>query len=390
MDIAERYIRLAHGIDAHSEGFIDGYGGPAGWADRSPRPPAQLQAEAEALAQDVQALTDPLRRGWLSVQVRAMHTMTRMLAGEDIPYEQEVRLVYDIDPLETSVDALEEGLAEMEAAVPGSGPLPERLDAMREKVVVPTGDILRLAEPILSELKRRTQERYGLPAGEQFTIGLVSDKPWSGYNWPLGNLTSRIDINTDLPVLLPGLPDLLAHEGYPGHHTEHATKEAVLVRGRGWLEHSLQLINAPECVVSEGIATNALDLVMSREEADAWLTGELARMAGLNGQDVQAFLDVNRAKEKMKAISGTAALMLYRDHRPDDEVLAFLMRYNAVTEMRGRQSLRFIQNRLYRGYIFTYSVGYERVKAFTAAHGPEGFRRLLNEPLTPGALLPEA
>ncbi|MFC6801464.1 hypothetical protein ACFQDE_06745 [Deinococcus caeni] len=26
-DIAERYIRLAHAIDAHSEGFIDGYGG---------------------------------------------------------------------------------------------------------------------------------------------------------------------------------------------------------------------------------------------------------------------------------------------------------------------------------------------------------------------------
>lgn len=386
MDIAERYIRLAHAIDAHAEGFIDGYGGPPEWADRSVRDLSALQAEANALSAEVDAVQDESRREWLRVQVRAMHIMTRQLLGEELPYEEEVRLVYDIQPLPVDSAALDAALEELELAVPGAGSLPERLDALRERVVVPSADILRLAEPMLTELKRRTAERYGLPQGEGFSIGLVSDKPWSGYNWPLGNLTSRIDINTDLPVLLPNLPDLLAHEGYPGHHTEHSTKEAVLVRERGWHEHSIQLINAPECVVSEGIATNALDMVMTRAEVEDWLTGDLARQAGLKAQDVQAYLDAGRAQQGMKSISGAAALMLHRDRVPETEVLAFLMRYNATTEARARQSLRFIQNRMFRGYIFTYSVGYELVKDFVAARGEAGFTELLTEPRTPGQL----
>ena len=31
-DPAEAYVRLAHAIDAHEEGFVDGYGGPQQWA----------------------------------------------------------------------------------------------------------------------------------------------------------------------------------------------------------------------------------------------------------------------------------------------------------------------------------------------------------------------
>ena len=51
---------------------------------------------------------------------------------------------------------------------------------------------------------------------------MVQDQPWSGYNWYLGNGRSRVDLNTDLPIYAYLLTDLLTHEGYPGHHTEHA------------------------------------------------------------------------------------------------------------------------------------------------------------------------
>ncbi len=210
------------------------------------------------------------------------------------------------------------------------------------------------------------------------------------YNWPLGNLKSRIDINTDLPVLLPGLPDLLAHEGYPGHHTEHATKEALLVREYGWHEHSIQLINAPECVVSEGIATNALDAVMDRAEVEDWLTGDLAAVAGLDRPDIRAFLNAAHAREGLKNVRGTAALMLHEDGQPEEEVVAFVRRYDLATEERARQALRFIQNPNFRAYIFTYSVGGELVRTWVQRHGAEAFGRLLREPLTPGQLLQTA
>ena len=61
-DIAERYIRLAHAIDAHSEGFIDGYGGPPEWAVREARDPHALMAEASALLADVAGVPEEARR----------------------------------------------------------------------------------------------------------------------------------------------------------------------------------------------------------------------------------------------------------------------------------------------------------------------------------------
>ncbi|WP_229780685.1 hypothetical protein [Deinococcus malanensis] len=386
MDIAERYIRLAHAIDAHAPGFIDGYGGPQEWADRQERDPAQLRLEANDLAVRVEEVAEEQRRAWLAVQVRAMQTMTRLLAGEQLRYSDEVRGLYDIEPRRADPAALDASLRVLEDALPGSGSLVDRKNALRDRVVVPPSALLDVTAPILAELRERTRTRFGLPQGEGFSIGLVSGKPWGGYNWPLGGLQSRIDINTDLPVTLTGLPDLMAHEGYPGHHTEHSTKEARLVRERGWQEHHIQLLNAPECVVSEGVATNALDAVMTREEVHSWLTGELAAHAGLDPDDVAAMLRVSEAQSSMKGVSGAAAMLLHEDGRPESEVIEFLSRYNVVTEQHARKNLEFITQPNLRAYIFTYSVGSDLVRGFMASHRQGAFARLLSEPLTPGQL----
>ncbi|MFC4637588.1 hypothetical protein [Deinococcus hohokamensis] len=386
MDIAERYIRLAHAIDAHAPGFIDGYGGPEAWADRTVRDPQTLRAEAQDLRARVQGVPEAERRQWLEVQTRAMHTMTRLLSGEKMPYSDEVRGLYDIEPRRADLQALEANLRTLEAVLPGQGTLTARKAALRDRVTVRPEDLLRVAEPILAELRARTHDRFGLPQGEGFRIGLVSGQPWGGYNWPLGNLQSRIDINTDLPVTLTALPDLMAHEGYPGHHTEHSTKEAELVRVRGWHEHHLQLLNAPECVVSEGVAVNALDAVMTRDEVREWLTGDLATVAGLNPEDVAAAIRVNVATSTMKGVSGAAAMLLHEDGAPEAEVLDFLQRYNVVDETHARKNLEFITQPHLRAYIFTYAVGSDLVRGFLAGGGQAAFGRLLREPLTPGQL----
>ena len=385
--LAEGYVRLAHGIDAHFEGFIDGYGGPAEWADRSLRPVPALQAQAETLAGLVNSEPDAERARFLKVQLRAMQTMLRKLGGEELAYADEVRGLYDIDPLRTPERTFEAAHAALDSALPGSGSLTERLDTLRKRVAVRQPDILKVAAPILHELRSRTATLLPLPEGEDFSIGLVNDKPWGGYNWPLGNFRSRIDINTDLPVSLTDLPDLLAHEGYPGHHTEHALKELHLSRNRGWQEHSLQLINAPECVVSEGIAVNALRAVMTQEEVDAWLTGELAQLAGVDPGDVSAMRAAGRALDGLEGVPGNAAILLHGEGRPEAELLDYFQTYALSTPERARQSLRFISAPHSRSYIFTYTVGGDLVRrAMEAGDAQEVFRRLLTRPVTPGEL----
>ena len=386
-DIAEVYIRLAHAIDAHAPGFIDGYGGPPEWADRTVRPTAEVLEQAEGLLAEVNALPEGPRRRFLEAQARAMHIQARRLSGEVMRYVEEVRGTYDIEPPREPEATFEAALAELDAALPGAGELSAREEALRERVTVPRADILRLAEPILAELRARTKAAFGLPEGESFSISLVNDKPWGGYNWPLGNYQSRIDINTDLPVLLPALPDLLAHEGYPGHHSEHALKEQHLARGQGWREHSIQLLHAPECVVSEGIATQALEAVMDRAEVEAWLTGELAPLAGLDPDDLRAYLQATRARTRLERVNGNAALLLHEEGRPEAEVLAYLRHFGARSEAQATKSLQFITAPASRSYVFTYSVGGALVKAALARGEPQAvFRRLLTEPITPGEL----
>ena len=83
---------------------------------------------------------------------------------------------------------------------------------------------------------------------------VVTDQPWSGFNYYEGDYRSRVAINADLPHRLSHLPHLVAHEAYPGHHTEHCRKELGLVERADRTEHTVFLVNTPECLMAEGLA----------------------------------------------------------------------------------------------------------------------------------------
>ena len=112
---------------------------------------------------------------------------------------------------------------------------------------------------------------FTLPEGEEVALQIVEGQPWSAYNWYLGDYRSRVEVNTDLPVRANSMLGLMTHEGYPGHHTEHAIKEQLLYRRQGHAEACVQLINGPECVISEGLADLARDVVFTEPELVAWL-----------------------------------------------------------------------------------------------------------------------
>ena len=102
-------------------------------------------------------------------------------------------------------------------------------------------------------------------AGRRFSfeLQLVADQPWNAYNWYLGGYKSLIEFNTDLPSRVVNVIDVMAHEGYPGHHTEHSLKELYLFRNKGYIEHSILLVRAPESVISEGIANAGEEIIFS-------------------------------------------------------------------------------------------------------------------------------
>lgn len=382
--ISGRYIGLAFDIEAHVEGFVDAYFGPPELRERpGRREPAEIVAELAALRGEVAAGDYPAqRKGYLDVQLRGMETTARRLAGEPIGYADEVRGCFDIEPVWTPESVFEGANAELEELLPGDGPLADRMAAWRRGFEVSPEVARTMIDRIAAEARRRSAELAALPAGDEVRFELVSDKPWSGYNWYLGGGRSLVEINTDLPIKANALLDLVCHEAYPGHHTEHALKEQLLYHERGWGEQAIQLINTPECVVSEGIATLAADIIFGAD-AHAWAAEQLYPLAGIQG-DPEREARIAAAQWSLRALSANAATLLHERGADPEAVVQYIMRYGLRTEREARQSLRFIATPLWRTYSFTYFVGRQILSAWLAqGDRRERFVRLLTEQLYP-------
>lgn len=272
------YIELGLALGRHIDGLVDAYYGPPEIAARISaepvRSPGQLVSEARGLlaAIDAGAALDESegdrgeegRRRWLRAQVVGLLTTARRLSGDEISYADEVESCYGVRPRPVEWDVVAEAHKRLEAAVPGtgSGPLADRFTAWREAHAVEPDKLLGAIGVLAEDLRERTERLFGLPDGETCDFELVTDKPWSGFNTYLGGLRSRVDINTDLPVLSLSLPHLVAHEAYPGHHTEHTAKEVGLVRRRHRLEETIFLVGTPQCLLAEGLADLGLRVVM--------------------------------------------------------------------------------------------------------------------------------
>ena len=390
------YARLSFAIERRVPGFIDAYLGPAG--DRAeldpdastgalPVPQALVTAARELLARIPSLDATVGRKGYQTKQVEAMLAITRRLAGEELPYREEVRLLFDIEPEATPEGIYDAAIADLDSLLPGDGPIVERMVAWRQNYAIPPEVARRLVDMILPELRARTQEFVDLPEDESIEIRMVQDQPWSGYNWYLGNGRSRVDLNTDLPIYAYRVTDLLAHEGYPGHHTEHALKERLYTE-QGLGEHALQLINTPECVISEGIATLAEKMLFDPQELVRFRRERVYPAAGITG-DPEREVAIGAATRILRSVPGNAALLLHEEGRGEEDVVAYLRHYGLTTEAEARQRLRFIADPLWRAYIFTYHLGYELISNWldqAPAERHSRFRTLLSDQVYPSQI----
>jgi hypothetical protein len=198
-----------------------------------------------------------------------------------------------------------------------------------------------------------------------------------------------VGINLDVPQYANILIGLIAHEAYPGHHTEHCAKGEALYRERGYDEMSIQLINTPECVTHEGIATLAEEMIFPGDEAIRWKRDVFYPAIGFTGNP-ELERQIERQTSVLSASGGNAALMRHVDGASTDEIVAYLMTYSLRTEEEARHRLRFIDDPLWRPYIFTYHVGRDLLGRWLDQAPAEDrlarYRQLLTEQVTPSGI----
>ena len=392
--VVERYLELGLRLGRHIDGFVDAYFGPADIkqrVDASPvLPPDRLADDARRLLRDTEdADLDVNRRHFLAAQVRGLHTTARKLAGDDIGYSDEVEASYGVRPRRTPEDELAAAHKALDAALPGIGDLGERLNAWREQQVVPPDKLRDVVSSLSEDLRERTDRLFGLPDGEHIDFELVTNQPWSGFNYFLGDLKSRVAINTDLPVLSLGIAHLVAHEAYPGHHTEHSRKEVGLVRRRKQLEETIFLVGTPQCLIAEGLADLGLEVVVSDDAGTrAEFSASHLKPLGVR-YDTEVAATFSRANRGISGVRANAALLLHEDGADVDDVIAYLERWALLPHARAAKSIEFLTDPTWRAYSTCYDEGLPLCRSFVGGD-PTRFERLITEQLTPDQLSPAA
>ncbi|MDY6809710.1 MAG: DUF885 domain-containing protein [Actinomycetota bacterium] len=391
------YLRLGLAFDRLEEGFVDAYtGDPALRAEVAAGPapdPAELADRARGLRTELPAELGAARVEFLRSHLAAMECSARKFAGQEIAFVDEVRAYFDVDIDLGDQETYREAHAAMAAEldVPGASgtALAEAYAAYRRADEIPPDRVDECVQAFAGALRERVRSTHPLPDREIVEFDVVTDKPWSGFNYYLGDYRSRVAINVDLTQYMSTLPHLIAHEAYPGHHTEHCRKEEILVGG-GQQEQTLFLVNTPQCLMAEGLADHALHAAMGPDWGE-WAQ-EIYADLGLRFDGARA-ARMARASSGLLGVRQDAALLLHDRGADQDSVAEFLQQWLLAPPERARQMLRFLTSPLWRAYISTYVEGYrllgEWLDAAPARRRPERFGRLLDEPLTPAQLRAE-
>ncbi|MEY4130900.1 MAG: hypothetical protein RLZZ31_1024 [Actinomycetota bacterium] len=391
--IVENYLLLGLRIGRHIDGFVDAYYGPATFSDRvqkeSLRSPAELEKEAKELltqldnAEDAAELS-PERRRWLRAQAIGLLTTCQKLSGANIEYRQEVERCYGVMPTWRDEEVFASAHRLLDEVLPGDGDLRERMILWKEEQAVEREKLSSIVQSIAEDFRSRTQSMFGLPDGEHINWEFATNQPWSGFNYYEGNLQSRVAINIDLPVLATSLGHLIAHEAYPGHHTEHTRKEVGLVRKNNWMEESIFCVGTPQCLLAEGLADLGLEILLGTGVSSDHVVSEHLQSYGV-AYDADMAANVRQASGAIDAVRANAAWMLHQDGRPAAEVVPYLMKWGLMNSARAEKAVEFLTSPVWGTYISCYVEGFPLCRSYVNGE-PEKFRRLLTDQLVPADL----
>jgi hypothetical protein len=374
--LADRYVKIVLAVGQHDPDFVDAYYGPPEWkaeAAAAKRPLSELGAEADGIAGQLAATPrsdDPLldlRRDYLRGQVHAVSARVRMLQGARLDFDAESREVYDAVAPTYSEEHFATALKALDALVPGPGALPDRVEALRQRMAIPREKVDTVFRAAIAECRARTVAHLTLPPDEQFQLEYVTGKPWSGYNWYQGKYHSLIQVNTELPIFIDRAIDLACHEGYPGHHVYNVLLESHLVAARGWHEFTVYPLFSPQSLIAEGTANFGIEVAFPGRERLTFERERLFPLAGLDPALAERYYDVIHALDELSYAGNEAARRYVNGAMSKEAAAAWLVTYTLSSRPRAEQRVRFFDK--YRSYVINYNYGKDLVRRYVEAQG---------------------
>ena len=400
--LARDYLALQLAIGEKDPGYVDAYYGPddletaAKAADTATTLP-QLQTRVAALDATLAAVpvqagsADADRVRYLRAMLASAKVRLRMLRGETIPFQDEAEGLFGVRPELIDLATLNPVLARIDALVPGKGPLNERVNAFQDRFVIPADKMQVVMDTAVAECRRRTLPHIPLPASESFDMTLVTDKPWSGFNYYQGDYHSKIEINTDVPARIERAVDVGCHEAYPGHHVYSTLIERDRVNALGQVEYTLLPLYSPRAIVSEGSAEYGVKLAFPGDDQITYEREVIAPLAGIDAVELDAYHELLDAIGELGPAYYTIAAGYLDGSLTREQAIDLSMKYRLQSRQRAEQQLRFMDT--YRSYVINYDLGQEIVGDYVERGGAampqrwERFIGILNSPVLPADLI---
>ena len=402
--IAESYVKLALALGRHDPDYVDAYHGPEAWgaeARTELKPLPQIETSARDLAERVTALAVPpefdtllsLRHVYLRQQLLSLAARAEMLQGKHFTFDEESAALYNAVSPSFTGEHYDSLLQDLDSLLPGEGPIQRRYELFRKGFVIPLDRLDTVFSTAINECRTRTRRYCPLPAGENFTVEYVNNKPWTGYNWYKGNSHSLIQVNTDQPLYIDYALHLAAHEGYPGHHVYNALMEEHLVRQRGWVEFSVYALFSPQSLIAEGTANFGVDVVFPDQEKIAFERNVLFPLARIDTSNAAHYYTIQDRVKKLSYAGNDAARQYLDGEMSREDAIRWLSRYSLSTRSKAQQRLAFIEK--YRSYVINYNLGQDLVRRYVEQQGGtedhpgkrwEVFVTLLSSPRLPSGL----
>ncbi|MEO5721086.1 MAG: hypothetical protein ABIR71_06415 [Chthoniobacterales bacterium] len=401
-EIAVAYVKLVLAMGQHDKDYVDAFYGPAEWktaAEKEKKPLETIREETKGLYSKLTQLPVPaeeierLRLDYLTKQLAALEARVRIVKGERLKFDEESRSLYDAVAPTKPESHFQTVLDQLEAKLPGEGPIAQRYEEWRKAFVIPREKLDAVFQLAIKECRERTLAHIKLPSNESFTVEYVTGKSWGGYNWYQGDFRSLIQVNTDLPAYIDRAVDLAAHEGYPGHHVYNVLLEKNLMRDRGWVEFSVYPLFSPQSLIAEGTANFGKEVAFKPAERLEFEKKVLFPAAGLDPKRVDEYYAVQAMTQEL-AYAGNESARRYLNGEIDAAAAqAWLEKYALMDAKRAEQRMRFVDQ--YRSYVINYNLGEDLVRAYIEKHGGtaehpekrwEEFEKLISSPRLPSGL----
>ena len=397
-EYGKRFLRLPLRIDKHNKGYVDFYIGPKKLRkivdNEVITSPNKLLTDCKALQKDLfKQGYDKKRERYLEKMLTAMRTSIEILNGVEIPFKEQFLRLYDVALQPANEFELDNLKGEFNAAYGGLGSLEKRISDLRVRRIVPEGKVFELFKKALNITRERTKEVFVdlLPESEHINIELVKNNnnnkiKWNYYNWYLGNFRSRIEVNPNYNMYWTLFLSAAAHEGYPGHHTEFIVKEQRLYRELNQFEHSILLINSPKLIISEGIATIAVNMLFSyRDQAEISLR-EFC-LDSSKESSIEALIAQNKVKGKISLFWYNFAYRALIDGWSEEKLIRYATSFEIYSQENIKNRIKIFLNPVHSTTTFSYNIGSRLIiNKYGGFPLVKNFRDLLINPILPSDL----